>query len=187
MNGTDVVARLSVTVPDREREDRTEETERWAGYFAQLLPQALSNRVGRVEESSESWQGGVGSLTRPEPPAPAPGPAEASGNEGENLVFTLHAGDLGELRCELERSAAGVRVVIGVDGRNAMTAAGAEQSALESALRSAGLRVQSVAVVPLSKFGTALARGSGAQDGRFVRHAHTGTRLERGRRLKLIG
>jgi hypothetical protein len=126
-------------------------------------------------------------LTQAEPLAPlAPAP-QASGSPDDSLVFSLRAGDLGEIRFQLDRSDGGVRVVIGADGRNAMTAAGAEQGALESALKAAGLRVQSVSVVPLSKFGTTLARGGSAPDGRHVRHAHAGTRAERTRRVKLIG
>jgi hypothetical protein len=187
VNGFDVFGRLCVTVPDRERQDRTEETERWAGHFAQLLPQALNDRFGVAPESSESWRGGVGSLTHAEPLAPLAAAPAAPSSSDDSLVFSLRAGDLGEIRFQLERSDAGVRVVIGADGRNAMTAAGAEQSALESALKAAGLRVQSVSVVPLSKFGTPLARGGGAPDARHVRHAHAGARSERTRRVKLIG
>ena len=187
MNTVDVLERLCITVPDRERADRTEETERWAAHFAQAIPAALSDRFGIAEQSSESWRGGVGNLTPPEPLTAPPAVAESSGTDSESLVFSLHAGDLGELKCLLDRSEGGMRVLIGVDGRNALTAAGAEQSALEAALRAAGLNVRSVAVVPLSKFGTALARGGGAPDGRFVRHAPAGARNERGRRVKLIG
>ena len=187
MNSIDVFERLCITVPQRASEDRTEETERWAAYFAQALPQALNDRLGLAPESSESWQGGVGRLTAPEPLAPLLGEAETPGASADSLVFRLNAGDLGELMCRLERSEAGVRVLIGVDGRNALTAAGAEQGALELALRSAGLNVQSVAVVPLSKFGTTFARGGSTPDGRPVRQAQVGAREQRGRRVKLIG
>jgi len=187
LNSVDVFERLCITVPQRETEDRAEETERWAAYFAQVLPQALNDRLGVAPESSESWQGGVGNLTPSEPLAPLLGEAESAGTSSDSLVFSLRAGDLGELQCRLERSEAGVRVLIGVDGRNALAAAGAEQGALESALRTAGLNVQSVSVVPLSKFGTTLARGGTAPDGRLVRHAPVGAREQRGRRVKLIG
>lgn len=188
MNGFDALKFFSAAQVDRETSDRTAETERWAAFFAQALPADLRHQLGiAAEESSDSWQGGVGTLTQPEPLAPALGPAEETGVPAESLVFTVKAGDLGELRCQLERTDAGVRVLIGVDGRNALTAAGAEQSALESALRAAGLTVKSLTFVSLSKFGTTLARGGGAQDGRPVRQAPTGARERGSRRVKLIG
>lgn len=187
MTGFDYIARLSAVTLERETTARTEETERLAGLFAQALPQALQQALGLLAESSESWRGGVGSLTHDEPLAPLAAGAEASGTDGESMVFSLRAGDLGELKCQLERTDAGVRVIIGADGRNALTAASAERGALESALKAAGLTVRSVVVVPLSKFGTVLARGGGAENGRLVRHPHAGSREERNRRLKLIG
>ncbi|HTQ07613.1 MAG TPA: hypothetical protein VMI54_27340 [Polyangiaceae bacterium] len=189
MNGFDPVSRLSAGEIERETVQRTEETERLAALFAQAVPQPLRDRLGLPEqapESSESWRGGVGNLTQETSPTPAAVVAEASGAPSDTLVFTLRAGDLGELKCMVDRSDSGVRVLIGADGRNALTAAGAERGALEAALRAAGLPVQSVAVVPLSKFGTSLARGERAQDGRHVRQAFTGSR-GRARRVKLIG
>ena len=117
--------------------------------------------------------------------------AETEGTEpsSETLMFSVRAGDLGELKCLVNRGENGVRVLIGVDGRSALTAAAAERGVLEAALRATGLTVQSVAVVPLAKFGTTLARGGEAPDGRPVRHAHTGPRgsSRMARRVKLIG
>ncbi len=189
MNGFDPVSRLSAGEIARETLERTEETERLAALFAQALPQPLRDRFGLPEqapESSESWRGGVGKLTEAASPTPAAVVAEASGAPSDTLVFTLRAGDLGELKCMVDRSDSGVRVLIGAEGRNALVATGAELGVLEAALRSAGLPVQSVAVVPMAKFGTALARGERAPDGRHVRQAFTGSR-GRARRVKLIG
>lgn len=198
MNHFDGVRLLGAPSEDRETTERTEETERLAALFAQVLPQALTNRLGIVDESSgssdasessESWQGGVGELTQPAGLAPMC--AETGGTEpsSETLTFSVRAGDLGVLKCEVNRGQDGVRVVIGVDGRSALTAAGAERGALEAALRATGLTVQSVSVVPLAKFGTTLARGGEATDARHVRQSHAGPRgsSRMTRRVKLIG
>lgn len=187
MNSFNPFVRLSAATVERETEAATEETERLAALFAQAVPQPIKYELGLPEESSESWQGGVGNLTPAEPLAPMCAEGELGGASADDLVFTLNAGDLGELKCRLERTDAGLRVLIGADGRNALTAAGAERNALESALRSAGLNVRSIAIVPLSKFGTVLARGGEAPAGRPVRHAQPGPREQRSRRLKLIG
>lgn len=199
MNQFDALRLLGAPSEDRETTERTEETERMAALFAQVLPEALSSRLGIVDESSEpgasggsseSWQGGVGELTQPGPLAPMY--AETGGTEPstETLTFSVRAGDLGVLKCSVNRGENGVRVLIGVDGRSALTAASAERGVLEAALRATGLTVQSVAVVPLAKFGTPLAPGGEeATDGRPVRHAHTGPRgsSRMARRVKLIG
>jgi len=198
VNHFDALRLLSTPIEDRETTERTEETERLAALFAQVLPQALSDRLGIVDESnaasgssesSESWQGGVGELTQPGPLAPMCAPGEGTEPSSDTLTFTVRAGDLGELKCQVNRGEGGVQVLIGVEGRSALTAAGAERGALEAALRATGLTVQSVAVVPLAKFGTTLARGGEAQDGRPVRQAHTGPRgsSRLARRVKLIG
>jgi hypothetical protein len=181
---------LSTTVEEaREARDRTEQTERLAALFLQALPQALNYNVGLGEESSESWQGSVGRLTPEEPLAPMCAETEGAPPSSDTLTFSLRAGDLGELKFSINRGENGVRVLIGVDGRNALTAAGAERAALEAALRATGLTVQSVAVVPLAKFGTPLARRGEAADARNVRQVHGGLRgASRGnRRVKLIG
>jgi len=189
VNNFDALRLLGGPSEDREISERTEETERLAALFLQALPQALSHRLGITDESSESWQGGVGELTQPEPLAPMCAETEGGDPSTDSLVFTLRAGDLGELKCQINRGESGVRVVIGVEGRSALTAAGSERAALEAALRATGLTVQSVAVVPLAKFGTPLARGGEAADARPARQVYAGPRgSSRGtRRVKLIG
>jgi len=189
VNHFDALRLLGAPSEERETTERSEETERLAALFAQVLPQALSDRLGIAQESSESWRGGVGDLTPPEPLAPMCAEPEGSEPSTDTLLFSVRAGDLGELKCLVNRGENGVRVLIGVDGRSALTAAGAERGALEAALRATGLTVQSVTVVPLAKFGTPLARGGEAPDGRPVRHAYAGPRgSSRGtRRVKLIG
>ncbi len=189
MNQLNAIRLFSTAIETRELASRTEETERLAALFAQALPVALSDRLGIADESSESWQGGVGNLTPAEPLAPMCATPEAGETDTDSLVFSLRAGDLGELKCRVDRGENGVRVLIGMDGRNALAAAGAERAALESALRATGLTVQSVSVVPLDKFGTTLARGGGAPVGRPVRQVHAGPRgsSRAARRVKLIG
>jgi len=189
MNHFDALRLLGAAQEEREISERSDETERLAALFAQALPQGLSDRFGVTEESSESWQGGVGNLTPPEPLAPMCAAVEGGEPSSDTLVFTLRAGDLGELKCLINRGEGGVRVVIGVDGRSALMAAGTERAALEAALRATGLSVQSVAVVPVAKFGTALAQRGEAPDGRPVRHVHAGPRgsSRSTRRVKLIG
>lgn len=189
MNHFDAMRLLGAPSEEREVAERTDETERLAAVFAQVLPQALSHRLGIAEESSESWQGGVGTLTPAEGLAPMCAESEGSEPSSDTLTFTVRAGDLGELKCLVNRGENGVRVLIGVDGRSALTAASAERGALEAALRATGLMVQSVSVVPLAKFGTPLARGGDAADARNVRQVHAGPRAaSRGtRRVKLIG
>ena len=188
MNGFNPLSRLAAAEIEREKVERTEETEKLAALFARALPAPLQRELGitQDEESSESWQRGVGNLTPNTPPTAAAVSTEASGAPSDTLVFTLRAGDLGVLKCMVDRTESGVRVLIGADGRNALTAAGAESGVLEAALRAAGLPVSGVDVVPLSNFGTSLARRGGAPDGRHVRRAFTGSR-ERARRVKFYG
>lgn len=189
MNQFDALRLLGAAQDDRETTERTEQTERLAALFAQALPQALTDRWGVTERSSESWQGGVDNLTPAEPLAPMCATPEGGEPSSDTLVFTLRAGDLGELKCAVNRGEGGVRVVIGVDGRSALMAAGTERAALEAALRATGLSVQSVSVVPNAKFGTTLAERGRAPDGRPVRRVHAGPRgsSRSARRVKLIG
>jgi len=189
VNNFDALRLLGAPSEDRETAERTEETERLAALFLQALPQALNDRFGITNESSESWQGGVGQLTQAEALAPMCAEVEGGDPSTDALVFTLRAGDLGVLKCQVNRGESGVSVVIGVEGRSALTAAGSERAALEAALRATGLTVQSVAVVPMAKFGTTLARGGEAPDARPARQAYAGPRgSSRGnRRVKLIG
>jgi hypothetical protein len=184
----DPMARLGTYVerPVERAEPRADDPSRWAIALAQAVPGVLSHRFGIAEESSESWQGGVGHLTPPAPTVTSQGEG-AQGPKG--LMIRMDAGDLGELKCWLEQGEGGMRVVIGVDGRNALTAAGAERAALEASLRAAGLSVQAVKVVPLAELGTVLAEGGTAPDGRQLRRSPAGSRDESRttRRVKWIG
>lgn len=189
MSFFDPVLRLGTFVerPPAPSEPRADDPSRWAIALSQAVPGVLSHRFGIVEESSESWQGGVGGLT---PPGPQVAGEVGAGSETKGLMIRMDAGDLGELKCWLERGEGGMRVVLGVDGRNALTAASAERAALEASLRAAGLPVHSVSVVPLASFGTVLAQGPGerAPDGRQIRKPPAGAREEsRARRQKWIG
>jgi hypothetical protein len=189
VKGFELAGTRSGAADDRENAERTREAERLAALFAQVLPAALSHTLGIGEESSESWQGSVGNLTPPPEMGPVYAAEEGAPPSSDTLVFTLRAGELGDLKCELNRGESGVRVTIGVEGRAALTAASAERAGLEAALRATGLIVQSVAIVPMAKLGTSLARGGGAPDARNGRQVHAGPRgSSRGnRRVKLIG
>jgi hypothetical protein len=188
MSGIDAFSRLGVYVERSARavEERADDPSRWAIALSQAVPPALTRRLGIAEESSESWQGGVGPLTQPEAPPP---PQTAKMPEEKGMLLAFDAGDLGQLKCWLEKTNDGMRVVVGVDGRNALMAAGAEKNALEAALKAAGLPVQSVSVVPLEKLGTVLADGERAPDGRVVRRVPAGSRdsSRPTRRVKWIG
>ena len=186
------LARLGTYVerPAQPAEPRTDDPTRWAIALAQAVPGVLSQRFGLVEEtkegSSESWQRGVGPLT---PPTPAQTAESGPSSAPKGLMIRMDAGDLGEVKCWLERGVDGMRVVLGVDGRNALTAAGAERATLEASLRAAGLPVKGVSVVPLAELGTVLAEGEGAPDGRELRRPFAGSRdaSRTTRRVKWIG
>jgi hypothetical protein len=164
---------------------RLEEAERWALALTQAAFRPERPRLGTSPEPSESWRGGVGPLTPPE----TPGSAGAGTKDPKGLLLRVDAGDLGELSFWLERGTTGVRVLIGVDGRNAHLAVGAERAALENSLRAAGLPVQSVALVSRAKFGTALAEGApdSASQGRSASATRDRQASRHGRRLKFFG
>ncbi|HEY3497527.1 MAG TPA: hypothetical protein VGK73_22675 [Polyangiaceae bacterium] len=188
MSYFDPLARLGTYVErtPAPAEPQVDDPSRWAIALAQAVPGVLSQRFGIAPESSESWQGGVGSLTQPEA-AQTGESAPSSGPKG--LMIRMDAGDLGEVKCWLERGEHGMRVVLGVDGRNALAAAGAERAALEASLKTAGLPVQSVKVVPLAELGTVLAQGERAPAGRHVPRPFAGSRdaSRTTRRVKWIG
>ncbi|HEX6272394.1 MAG TPA: hypothetical protein VFZ53_05120 [Polyangiaceae bacterium] len=163
---------------------RLDEAERWAAALTQAAFRAEPARVG-VIGPSESWRGGVGQLT---PPETAPS-NETGGKDPKGVLLRVDAGDLGELSFWLERGPTGIRVVVGADGRNAHLAVAAERAALENSLRAAGLPVQSVAIVPRARFGTALAESApdSASDGRNASSPREQRTSRQGRRLKLFG
>jgi hypothetical protein len=164
---------------------RLEEAERWAAALTQASVRIEPRRFGIGEAPSETWRGGVGNLT----PQPTPAAVGSGGMAPKGVLLRVDAGDLGELSFWLERGPSGVRVLVGVDGRNAHLAVGTERAALENSLRAAGLPVQSVAIVPRARFGTALAES--APDSASQRRDAASPRGQRtsrqGRRLKLFG
>lgn len=171
--------------PVENADGRLEEAERWALALTQTAFRPEMRKLGIAEEPSESWQGGVGDLTPPET-APV---GEGGQNEPKGMLLRVDAGDLGELSFWLERGPTGIRVLVGSDGRNAHLALAAERSALENSLRSAGLPVQSVALVSREKFGTALAQRppDSASQGRSAPESRARHGSRPGRRLKFFG
>jgi len=164
---------------------RLDEAERWAAALTQAALRAAPPRLGTSAAPSESWRGGVGALT----PSETAAAEEGGGNDPKGVLLRVDAGDLGELSFWLERGPTGIRVLVGVDGRNAHLAVATERAALENSLRAAGLPIQSVALVPRAKFGTALAESApdSASQGRSAPAPRGRHASKPGRRLKLFG
>lgn len=183
--------------PERETRGLREQAERWAATLTgaltpEPLPAPFQPDIAETAAPPVSWREGVEGLTQAAPP----GAESVPSGDGSRLLVTLDGGDLGELACALERTDSGLRVVIGVTGRQAAAAFGAERGALEAALRHVGLPLQSVEIVPRSEVGTVLAQGKEDKEGKEApagRQARLGARVSReprarsARRLKWIG
>jgi len=178
--------------PEVETRGLREQAERWAAMLASALapePVMPALQPAPVEASATppvSWREGVEGLTQ----VAAPAAETVSGGDKSRLLVTLDGGDLGELSCALERSDSGLRVVIGVTGRQAAAAVGAERAALEAALRHVGLPLQSVEIVPRAQVGIVLAQGKETPAGRQARFGARDPgepRARSARRLKWIG
>lgn len=179
---------------DRESRDLTERAERWlAAMSGVLAPPSPPPKLPALPEEAPrgpagappvSWQGGVGPLT---PGSLGAGDSNAGPELSERLVMKLDAGDLGELSFTIDRSADGMRVVIGADGRNAQAAVGAERETLLAALRAVGLPAQSVTVVAPERVGTVLAQSPKATTGDQPGGADPRDPRARSRRMKFTG
>jgi len=108
------------------------------------------------------WRGGDEVLTPPRTAQNARAGATTPASDGndaasERVVIDVDSADLGRLSLVLDRSATGVRVLIGVaDGRVAALMA-PEREALLERLVGNGVRVQSVQIVGQRELGTLLA------------------------------
>jgi hypothetical protein len=143
----------------RELEQRStkKQAERWARA---LLPHVSTQLPPPVPP--EGWRTSDGGLTPKVPVADAPlGLAADLGGEGDQapgrIVVSVKSSDLGELSLVLDRSEAGLRVVIGIEDSASQNAMQPERDALVRQLQLSGLRVDSVQIVKQSEVGTLLA------------------------------
>ena len=186
----------------REREDEQRATEEQAARFAQALTPHVIAQLPPVPVLGESatpggWRAGDGVLT---PQALATSGASGAGaGEGtsdakpaERMVVNVQTSDLGELSLIVERTDAGLRVVVGVGDAQVMGQMLPEREALMRQLVGSGLSVDSIQIVPQSEVGTVLAppklvgriRTSGASE----QVSKEEERRRRGsRKLNLIG
>ena len=142
---------------DEEERKTEEQAARWArALLPHLIPQATP------APTPEGWRASDGALTLAKSGSAGPSAElEASGvaqeNQQERVIISVKTASHGELSLVLDRSAAGVRVVIGVADPNAVAELASERDALSRQLLGTGLRVESVRVVPQGEVGTVLA------------------------------
>ena len=185
----------------REREDAERATEDQAARWAQALTPHVIAQLPPApvlgEATPGGWRAGDGVLT-PEAQLTASA-ASAEGGEGtgeakpvERVVVNVQTSDLGELSLIVERTEAGVRVVVGVGDAHALGQMLPEREALMRQLVGSGLDVDSIQIVSQSEVGTVLAprrfvgriRNSDAQ----AQASKDEERRRRGsRKLNLIG
>jgi hypothetical protein len=186
----------------REREDEQRATEEQAARFAQVLTPHVIAQLPPVSLLGSSptpggWRAGDGVLT-PEASL-ASSAAGLGGGDGtseakpaERMVVNVQTSDLGELSLIVERTDAGLRVVVGVGDARAMGQMLPEREALMRQLVNSGLSVDSIQIVAQSEVGTVLAppkfvgriRNSGASE----QVSKEDERRRRGsRKLNLIG
>lgn len=187
----------------RARELEQREIEENAERFAQaLLPYfgAHAARPVPAEPPTGGWRPSASAMTVP---AASSGPSAAAGSAAEGadaadqrVVMSVQAGDLGELSLVLDRTATGVRVIIGVADDVAAAAMAPEREALIRQLLHSGLRVESVQIVGQREVGTVLApprtigspRGPGSRELRERAEERESEARRRGsRKLNLIG
>jgi hypothetical protein len=146
--------------------------EEWAAALAQSVSAQIPPNWRPLSAPPEGWRTGDKPLTPSAGEAAQPGVSESAtaalaesgdaeqpgeGGDGARLSLTVDAGDLGELSLVVDRTSAGVRVIIGVADAGAIAAVGPERAALERALTAAGLSIDSVKVVPQASAGILLA------------------------------
>ena len=186
----------------REREDAERATEDQAARWAQALTPHVIAQLPPAPVLGEAatpggWRAGDGVLT-PEAQLAASN-AGVEGAEGtadakptERVVVNVQTSDLGELSLIVERTEAGVRVVVGVGDAHALGQMLPEREALMRQLVGSGLDVDSIQIVSQSEVGTVLAprrfvgriRNSDAQ----AQASKDEERRRRGsRKLNLIG
>ncbi len=153
--------------------------EKWAallaGYAAQATQPAQPTPLPSL--TPEAWRGDVDALTPDAARSEASQAARellgqaigtGSSSDGENelnrIQVRLNAGELGELSLVVERSLDGLRVQIGAENSEVLTAMAKQGVAMAQSLASAGQSVTSITFVPMNGVGINLARakeGSG--------------------------
>lgn len=158
---------------EEQRPDRASrlELDRWAATLAASLAQQLPPPRPIQPETTASWRQSVGALTsgseatldgarRALEQSGVNGVAEAeSAAHPERVHFSTQVAGLGEITVMVDRSAGGVRVIIGVDDANAATQIDPERLRLQGALLAAGVGVESIRVVQRDGRGTQIASG----------------------------
>ncbi len=156
--------------PRQNRASRIE-LDRWAATLAASLAQQLPPPRPIEPETTASWRRSVGALTSGSEATldGARRALEQSGVNGvadaeaaahpERVHFSTQVAGLGEITVMVDRSAGGVRVIIGVDDANAATLIDPERLRLQGALLAAGVGVESIRVVQRDGRGTQIASG----------------------------
>jgi hypothetical protein len=180
------------------------ELDKWAATLASTLAQQLPPPPALgAPNPTEPWRQSVGALT--------PGSSEtltgqnaahtqaatgsASSADGapnpERVHLSTHVPDLGEVSVMVDRSAAGVRVVIGVEDAQAATLIDPERLRLQGALVAAGVGVDSIRIVQLDRRGTLLASSKGNVSRTPDHHSDSQdqerSKRSRGRKLNFVG
>lgn len=172
MNGQGPLALSPVlTAVEEARNDRASrvELDRWAATLAASLTQQLPPPKQLAPEPTANWRQSVGALTAgseatldgarralEQSGVNRAGSAEAAAHP-ERVHLSTNVAELGEITVMVDRSAGGVRVIIGVEDARAATLIDPERLRLQGALLAAGVGVDSIKVVQRDGRGTQLA------------------------------
>lgn len=176
----------------------------WAATLASTLAQQMPppRPLALPTAATEPWRPTVGALTPGSDPTLSGSPAGAyptgaGGADGtpnaERVHLSTHVAELGEISVMVDRSEAGVRVVIGVEDARAATLIDPERVRLQGALAAAGVGVDSIRVVQLDRRGTLLASSKASVS--RTPHQHSdhvvddidAKKRPRGRKVNLVG
>jgi hypothetical protein len=157
----------------RELEERKteEQAERWAQalttHVAAQWPLPVMPDAWRASDSAVTLAGAQTPAPAGNPAGPSSSAAASSGNavgssgnasnDDGRVILHVKTADLGELSLVLDRTQAGVRVVIGVENSVALGEMLPEREALSRQLASSGVNVESIQIVRQSAVGTVLA------------------------------
>jgi hypothetical protein len=149
------------------REEERRATEEQAARWAQVLtPYVIAQLPPPILDAAElppgGWRTGDGVLTQPTATTAGAnlltgGEGTASAKPAERMVVNVQTSDLGELSLVVERTASGVRVLIGVGDAQTIGQMLPEREALARQLVGSGLNVESIQIVRQSEVGTLLA------------------------------
>lgn len=148
---------------DQETVDKTVQDN--AERFARALLPHLVSPPPRALGLPEGWRDSDEVLTpapKTQPVAATPTASSGEGAEGDlasggRVLIQVQSRELGQLSVVLDRSATGVRVMIGVADAHTAELMAPERQALLERLVGNGVRVDSLQIVGRSEFGTLLA------------------------------